>query len=160
MSFTMDRSDVIAAEFQPGFASDQTYWQVYLRRSRWLAQKVVVFNFDSPYHNQVLWFWSKLSQPQVKTLWGIVERIGFQDFERDYRHETLSITDLPWYVIGVRFGEQVKEVRAYNLPTLAEYERQPHAIGLKELWDALTAHAPYGKVPEEQGLPPPWWRFW
>jgi hypothetical protein len=156
----VDESDVISARYSPGFSEVLTSWQVFVRRSRWLAQKVVVFDHDSPYHNQVLWFWAKLSRAQVAGLWAIVERIGFRDFRRRYTHERMSVTDCPSYWITVRFGDRLKEVEAYSMISLAEYERQPDVIGFRELWEAITAHAPFGKVPIEQGLPRPWWRFW
>lgn len=156
----MDESDLFSAEYHPGFASDMTYWQVFIRKSRWLAQKVVVYNHDSPYHNRVLWFWAKLSRDEVCKIGEVVERIGYHNFDREYSHQTMCVTDVPWYTLRVRFADRVKEVVAYAMPSLAEYEKQPDMIGFQELWNAIVLRAPYGNVPMEQGLPKPWWRFW
>jgi hypothetical protein len=119
-----------------------------------------VYDDDSPYHKQLLWFWAKLSRRQMAGLWEIVERIGFREFNRRYTHKTMCRTDCESYFITVRFGDRCKEVEAYDMTRLAEYEQQPEAIGFQELWEAVTIHAPFGKVPTEQGLPRPWWRFW
>jgi hypothetical protein len=156
----VDESDLFAARYCPGFSPVLTSWQVYISRSRWLRQKVVVYDHESTYHNQVLWFWNKLARQEMAEITEIVERIGFRAFNQHYQHETMCVTDCPSYFVSIRFGKWVKEVEAYDLPRLAEYERQPAAIGLKELWEAITAHAPFEKVPIEQGLPRPWWRFW
>jgi hypothetical protein len=156
----MGDSDVIAARVSPGFSRDLTEWQVLIGRNRWLRQKVVVWDHDSEFHNQVLWFWAKLSRQQMAGLWQIVERSGFREFRRHYTHETMSVTDCPSYWITVRFGDRVKEVEAYDLRRLSEFERQPDMVGFRELWEAITALAPYGKVPMAEGLPRPWWRFW
>jgi hypothetical protein len=156
----MDASDVMSASYQPGFGSGRTNWQLMIGRNRWLRQKVSVLNPGSEYHKQVLWFWQKLSREQMTALWNIVERIDFHEFHRQYRHETDSSTDCPIYTVAIRLGDRIKEVEAYDLPRLAEMEQLPDMIGLEELWDAITAHAPFGKVPMEKGLPRPWWRFW
>jgi hypothetical protein len=156
----MTDSDVIAARYQPGFTPDLTYWRVFIGRNRWLRQEVVVYNHTSNFHNQVLRFWVKLSRRDVAELWEIVERIGFRGFDRAYTHQTMCVTDCPTYWITVRFGDRVKEVEAYDLPRLAEFEQQPAMVGFAQLWEAITRHTPHGKVPIEQGLPRRWWRFW
>jgi len=156
----MDESDVISVRYSPGFSPVLTTWQVFIARNRWLRQKVAVYDDESPYHKEVLWFWAKLSRRALAGLWEIIERIGFRGLNRSYAHEAMCVTDRPSYIITVRFGDRRKEVEAYDLPCLAEQERQPAAIGLQELWGAVTAHAPFEKVPIEQGLPRPWWRFW
>jgi hypothetical protein len=156
----MEDSDVISACYSPGFSSVLTSWQVFIAGNRWLRQKVVVFDHESPYHNQVLWFWAKLSRQQMAALWETVERIGFHEFNRRYTHETMCVTDCPSYFITVRFGDRLKEVEAYDMLRVAEFERQPAVVGFRDLWDAITVHAPFEKVPIEQGLPQPWWRFW
>jgi hypothetical protein len=156
----MGDSDVIAAKYGPGFSHDLTEWQVFVGRNRWLRQKVVVWNQDSEFHKRVLWFWAKLSRRDMAGLWEIVERIGFQEFRRSYTHQTMCVTDCPSYWITVRFPDRVKEVEAYDLRRLSEFERQPDMIGFQELWEVITAHAPYGKVPTAEGLPRPSWRFW
>jgi hypothetical protein len=51
-------------------------------------------------------------------------------------------------------------VETYDLPRLVEFEQQPGAIGFHDLWEAVVAHAPFDKVPIEEGLPRPGWRFW
>jgi hypothetical protein len=97
---------------------------------------------------------------QIARLWEIVERIRFQDFNRYYSYETMCITDCPSYFITVRFGGRLKEVEAYDMTRLAEFEQQPAAVGFRELWDAISEHAPFEKIPIERGLPRPWWKFW
>jgi hypothetical protein len=156
----MNKSDVMSASYQPGFSPDLTYWQVFIGRNRWLRQKVVIGDRDSELHNQVLWFRAKLSRQQMAELWATVARVGFREFNRHYAHETMCRTDCPSYIITVRFDDRLKEVEAYDMPRLAELKRQPAAVGFQELWEAITAHAPYGKVPMERGLPRPWWRIW
>lgn len=156
----MRDSDVISAQFSPGFSSDLTSWELFIARDRWLRQKVVIWNPDSVFHQRVLWFWAKLSRRRMAHLREIVTRIGFRDFRGRYTHQTMAVTDCPSYWITVRFEGQLKTVEAYDLRRLAEFERQPDMIGFRELWEALTADAPYGKVPLEEGLPRPWWRFW
>ena len=156
----MDKSDVISARYSPGFSPVLTSWQVFIAGNRWLRQKVVVYDDKSPYHNQVLWFWAKLSRQQLADLWEIVERIGFLEFNRRYSHESMCVTDCPSYYVTIRFGNRVKEVEAYDMPRVTEFERQTAVVGFRDLWDAITAHAPFEKVPIEQGLARPWWRFW
>jgi hypothetical protein len=156
----VEKSDVIAARYSPGFSPVLTGWELFIARSRWLRQKVAVYDDRSPYHKQVLWFWAKLSRRQMAGLWEIVQRIGFREFKRRYTHETMCVTDCPSYFLTVRFEDRLKEVEAYDLPRLVEFEQQPAAIGFQELWEAVTAHAPFEKVPIEQGLPRPWWHFW
>ena len=72
----------------------------------------------------------------------------------------MCVTDCPSYYVTIRFGNRVKEVEAYHMPRVAEFERQTAVVGFRDLWDAITAHAPFEKVPIEQGLARPWWRFW
>lgn len=156
----MDGTDIISAGYMPGFSPVLTSWRVFVGRNRWLRQKVVVYDHTSPYHNRVLWFWAKLARPQMSSLREIVGRIDFGSFDRCYTHQTMCITDCPSYYLAVLIGGRVKEVEAYDLYRLADYERQPAAIGLKELWEAVSALAPFGKVPIERGLPRPWWRLW
>jgi hypothetical protein len=151
---------MIAARYLPGFSDVLTSWQVFIARDRWLRQKVSVYDEESPYHKQVLWFRARLSRPQMAALWEIVERVGFREFNRHYTHETMCVTDCPSYFLTVRFEDRVKEVEVYDMFRLTEFERQPAAIGFRELWEAVTAHAPFEKVPIEQGLPRPWWRLW
>jgi hypothetical protein len=156
----MTETDVLAAQYDPGFSDVLTYWRVFLQTNRWLRQEVVVYDHASEYHNQVLRFRARLSRTQVRELWEIVERIGFRDFDRAYTHRNISVTDRPTYRITVRFRDRIKEVEAYDLPGLAGGERQPDMVGFAELWEAITRHAPYGKVPLSEGVPRPWWRFW
>lgn len=156
----MDETDLFAAAYHPGFSSVLTSWRVFVARNRWLRQKVVVYDPESQYHNRVLWFWAKLSRREMAHISGIVERINFQEFSLSYTHETCVITSCPSYSIAVRFGTRWKEVGVYDMPRLAEMERHPAIIGCQELWDAITAHAPFEKVPIEKGLPRPWWHFW
>jgi hypothetical protein len=113
-----------------------------------------------PIYDRVLYFWVKLSRSEFTTLWEIVERIAFRDFDRHYTYQTISVTDCAKYWIKIRFPDRLKEVEAYSLYDLARGERQPATIGYLELWEALRAHAPFEKVPIEEGLPKPWWRFW
>lgn len=157
---TLEDCDVLGAEFGPGFSADRTYWRVFVQRNRWLRQEVRAWNFGSPLHNQMLCFWAKLSRSEFAALWEIVEGIGFRDFDRAYRHQTGRVTSCPIYWIKVRFPDRQKEVEAYDLHRLAEFERQPAMIGYLELWEALQRHAPFEKVPIEEGLPKPWWCFW
>lgn len=156
----MDESDVLSARYEPGFSRVLTSWEVFIDRRRWLGQKVVVYDAESAYHNRVLWFYTRLSRAQMAGLWEIVERVRFRDFNRNYSHQTMSVDDCPSYSITVRFRDRLKEVEAYDMCRLAEFERQPAVIGFRELWNAITAHAPFEKVPIERGLPRPWWRFW
>lgn len=136
-----------------------TYWQVIIARNRWLRQKVVVYDIESPYHDQVLWFWAKLSRQEMAAIEEIIERIGFRDYLQGFGHQTMHVTDCPSYTLSVRFGKWVKEVKAYDMPHVAEFEQQPEVIGCQELWEAIMARAPFQKVPIEQGLPLPWWRL-
>jgi hypothetical protein len=156
----MTDSDLIGARFQPGFTPDLTSWRVFIGRNRRLRQEVTVYNPDSEFHKQVLRFRARLSRQDMAGLRRIVERIGFEGFDRHYKHQTMCITDCPSYWITVRFGVRVKEVEAYDLYRLAEFEQQPAMIGFLELWEAITHHTPYGKVPMEAGLRQPWWWFW
>jgi hypothetical protein len=156
----MTDSDVIAARYQPGFSRDLTSWRVFIGRNRWLRQEVPVYNDDSKYHKQLLRFWARLSRQDMASVSGIVERIGFEEFDRSYTHQTMCVTDCPSYWITVRFGSRTKEVEAYDLYRLAEFEKQPAMVGFLELWNAITRYAQYGKVPTEAGLPKSWWRFW
>lgn len=156
----MEETDLFAAGYSPGFSTVLTSWQVFVARNRWLRQKVSVSDLESPYHHRVLWFWAKLSRQEMAHLQAIAERIKFQDFNRNYSHETCRITSCASYSVAVRFGTRRKEVGIYDMPRLAEMERHPAVIGCQELWDAITAHAPFEKVPIEQGLPRPWWHFW
>jgi hypothetical protein len=156
----VEESDLFAARFRPGFSPVLTSWQVFIARNRWLRQKVVVYDNESPHHNQVLWFWARLSRQEVTGIAEIVERIGFRGFNQHYQHETMCVTDCPSYFVTVRVGNWVKEVEAYDMPRVAEFERQPAVLGFQELWEAITARAPFEKVPIERGLPRPWWRFW
>jgi hypothetical protein len=156
----MESSKVISAWYEPGFSRDGTYWQVFIGRNRRLRQKVVTLNPGSAFDKRVLWFRAKLSRQDVAGLWEIVERIGFLDFDRHYTHRTMSVIDCPTYRIAVRFGDRLKEVEAYDLRRLAEFERQPDMNRFRELWDAITARAPFGKVPIAEGLPRQRWRSW
>jgi hypothetical protein len=156
----MTHSEAIFARFEPGFGVDLTCWRLFIGLNRWLRQEVVVYNEASEFHNQVLRFWVRLSRRDLADLWTIIDRIGFAELNRQYSHETTSVTDCPTYWIGVRFADRVKEVEAYDLYHLAEAERQPAMIGFLELWEAIQRYAPYGKVPMEVGLAKPWWRFW
>lgn len=152
----MGDSDVITAKHGPGFSRDLTEWQVFIGRNRLLRQKVVVWDESSAYHNQVLWFRARLTRQEVVGLWEIIERIRFREFRRHYTHETMVVTHCPSCWITVRFEDRIKEVEAYDLRRLSEYERQPHMVGFQELWEAITARAPYGKVPMSEGLPRSW----
>jgi hypothetical protein len=156
----VEEFDLFEAGYMPGFSPVLTSWQVFIARNRWLRQKVVVYDYESPYHKQVLWFWAKLSRREIAAIGEIAERIGFRDYLQHYQHETMCVTDCPSYFVSVRFGNWVKTVEAYDMPRVAEFERQPAVLGCQELWEAITAHAPFEKVPIEQGLPRPWWRFW
>src|SRR3954464_13232325 len=106
----------MSASYCPGFSPVLTSWQVFIARNRWLRQKVEVYDAESPYHDQVLWFWAKLSRPELAALTRIVERIGFRGFNQHYQHETMCVTDRPSYFLSVRFGNWVKEVEAYDMP--------------------------------------------
>ena len=156
----MDETDLYSVRYRPGFSRVLTSWQVFIARNRWLRQKVLVYDDESPYHNRVLWFWAKLSRREMAAIAEIVERVGFRAFLQHYQHETMCVTDCASYFISVRFGKRVKQVEAYDMPRVAKFERQPAVAGLQELWEAITARAPFEKVPIEQGLPRPWWRFW
>lgn len=157
----MGESDLFAARYDPGFSAVLTSWQAFIARDRWLRQKVVVYDRESPYHNRVLWFWAKLSRQEVNGISRIAERIGFEGFDRRYQPKTVfHATDRPTYFVCIRFGKCVKEVMASGLPRVDEDGQEPTGHGFRELWDAITARAPFGKVPIEQGLPRPWWRVW
>jgi hypothetical protein len=156
----MEHSDVISARYEPGFGWDLTSWKLFIGRDRRLRQEVSVYLEGSPYHKQLLRFRTRLLRRQLADLWEILDRIGFRGFNREYTHETISITDRPVYTVTVRFLDRRKEVEAYDLPCLADSERQPDMIGFQELWKAIILHAPFGKVPMEAGLPRPWWRWW
>ena len=156
----MTNSDVLAARFEPGFSKDLTYWRVFIGSNRWLRQEVAVWDYGGPYHKELLRYSARLSRAEMLRLWEIIERIGFQDFKQNYTHETMVVTDCPTYWIDVRFGNRAKEVEAYDLHRLAEYENNPAMVSFLELWDAIHQHTPHGKVPIEAGLPKPWWRFW
>lgn len=156
----MGESDLFAARYGPGFSAVLTSWQVFIARNRWLRQKVVVYDRESPYHNRVLWFWAKLSRQEVTGISRIAELIRFERLDHHYQPETVCMTDCETYSVSVRFGDRVKEVEAYAMRWVAEFEEQPAVLGIEELWDAITARSPFGKVPIEQGLPRPWWRVW
>jgi hypothetical protein len=156
----MSDEDVIAARFCPGFSIDPTHWRVFIGRNRRLRQEVVVTNFEDPDQNEVLRYTARLSRPEMQRLWALVEGIGFRDFRRRYTHETMCITDCATYWITVRFEGRAKEVEMYDPHRLAEFEKNPAAVGFLELWEAIHQHAPHGKVPIEAGRPKPWWRLW
>jgi hypothetical protein len=156
----MTNTDLFAARYEPGFEVDLTSWKVFIGRDRRLRQEVSVYHPASPYQLQILRFRGRLSREQARELGEIVDRIGFRGFERAFTHQTMSVTDRATYWIAVRFADRVKEVEAYDLPRLSEFERQPAMVGFAELWEAITRHAPFGKVPLTEGLPRPWWRFW
>src|SRR5262245_48701386 len=120
----MTGSDVLEARYTPGLSADLTHWHLAVGRNRWLHQKVIVLNEGSGYDKQVLHFWNKLSRRQLSALRGIVERIGFRRFGRRYQHETMGVTDCASYWIIVQIDGRPKEVEAYDLPRLAEYEQQ------------------------------------
>jgi hypothetical protein len=156
----MTNTDVFAARYEPGFDLDLTSWKVTIGRDRRLRQEVSIYDPASPYHKQLLRFRGRLTSEHTRELGEIVDRIGFRGFDRAYTHRTMSVTDCPTYRIAVRFADHVKEVEAYNLRRLADFERRPAMVGFAELWEAITRHAPFGKVPLAEGLPRPWWRFW
>ncbi len=153
-------SDVIAAEFMPGFTSDLTYWRVFIGCNRWLRQEVGVWDPGGLFDRELLRYEARLSRAEMAELWGIIDRIGFRDFNRRYSPESICVTDCPNHWIIVRFDKQIKEVEAYDLFRLTEFEKNQAMIGFRELWEAIHRRTPHGKVPMEEGLPKPWWRFW
>ena len=160
MELHVERSDLMSAGYSPGFSNVLTRWQVHVARNRWLRQEVAVYDPESLYHQKTLRFRTKLSRHQLATLFEIVEECRFRELGRYYQHETMAVTDCPSYFLAVRFEDCVKTVEAYDLYGLVELEQQPAAIRFLRLWEAITAHSPFEKVPIEQGLPRPWWCFW
>jgi hypothetical protein len=121
---------------------------------------VVITDFERENNGEVLRYTARLSRADMAQLWVIIERIGFQNFNRSYTHERICITDRETYRITVRFSERVKEVEVYDPHCLAEFENNRAAVGFLDLWEAIHQNAPHGKVLIAAGHRKPWWQFW
>src|SRR5262245_18008408 len=126
-SSLMTDDDIFAAGNQPGFGDDHTIWRVFVDRSRYLRQEVVVVDVGNFANNEVLRYSARLAREEFASLWEIVERIGFERLERRYRPSTFCMTDCESYWAGVRWAGRRKEVWVYDLRRMVELEQDPVA---------------------------------
>lgn len=158
--FLMTERDIIAADYCPGFVVDPTYWRVFIDARRNLRQEVVITDFSDPENNEVLRYSARISKPEFASLWEIVHRTRFKEFEGQYKPKTICVTDRSTHSLAVRLDGRLKEVAIYDLHTMVEFEKDVVAIGFLELWEATHQRAPHGKVEVAEGRPKPWWRLW
>jgi hypothetical protein len=134
---------VAAAQVIAGFCVDLSRWRVTISRDGRLRQEVFRATSADADRDELQQETVQLRPGDVEEVLALIDRIGFRGFRDLYCHETMIVTDLPYWIISVRFGDGVKTVSAWGPASIAGDEDNRDMAGFVALWELIHRHAPY-----------------